>query len=181
MDVIDKLYTLQKQAGKSLPNKILDWLGWLKKVDVPVDNITWRPKSLGHIPLNNTWQTVNKFDAKAAITDVAAVSAIPTGYGVCAWMADDPAATTTTDTAGKTDTTVDPADTTTTDTAGKTDTTADPATTDKTDTTADAKQPIYDQAVTWIKENPWLAAAIGAGGLGLGYYAFSNDEEDEEE
>ena len=163
MDVIDKLYTLQKQAGKSLPNKILDWLGWLKKVDVPVDNITWRPKSLGHIPLNNTWQTVNKFDAKAAITDVAAVSAIPTGYGVCAWMADDPAATTTTDTAGKTDTT------------------ADPATTDKTDTTADAKQPIYDQAVTWIKENPWLAAAIGAGGLGLGYYAFSNDEENEEE
>lgn len=42
----------------------------------------------------------------------------------------------------------------------------------------------FDKSIDWIKENPVLAGAIGIGALGLGglgAYAFSDDDDEEEE
>lgn len=47
--------------------------------------------------------------------------------------------------------------------------------------TADTEQSIYDQAVNWIKENPWTAGAGALGLGGLGYYLLSDDDDEEEE
>ena len=57
-----------------------------------------------------------------------------------------------------------------------------PATTpEQTTPAAGTEQSIYDQAINWIKENPWTAGAGALGLGGLGYYLLSDDDEEDEE
>ena len=197
MDGIDKLYTFQKQAGKTGASDLLNLIlgRYTKKVDklLPKGKIKISDGGKTKIPLfrnGQAYQEVTRLNGAniALDTSLATAGGLAAKEGYDLVVGDDTPYSQADLDKAKTETT---AATTTGDkgatTTGEKGATTATTTGDKGEDKGDdkganvPKKSIYDSAVNWIKENPWLAAAIGAGGLGLGYYAFSDDEEEEEE